>query len=150
MAQPARFTITGCAAANEALLAIAMIETQEAVDNLEDIVKTPGLDGIYIGPSDLTLGVTQGRLRVGLDREEEEMIDLIKSVKDTAQAAGLRVGIHTASPAYAARAAAWGMNFVTVSNDTGLLAGAARGAVQHVRDALGQAGKATEQAKGGY
>jgi 4-hydroxy-2-oxoheptanedioate aldolase len=51
--------------ANSEILALAMIETAEAVDNLEDIVSTPGLDGIYIGPADLTLGVMQGKLPPG-------------------------------------------------------------------------------------
>lgn len=127
------------AAANESVLAIAMIETDVAVRNLEAICATEGLDGIYIGPSDLTLGVTQGALPAGLDREEPEMIDLIRRVKDTAQAAGLRAGIHCGTAAYAVRAIGWGFDYVTVSNDTGLLAAAARRAVGDVRAAMGEA-----------
>ena len=54
--------------ANGQILCIAMIETAEAMENLEDIVSTPGLDGVYIGPADLTLGVTNRRLPPGFDR----------------------------------------------------------------------------------
>ena len=42
--------------------------------NLDAIAATPGLDGIYVGPADLTLSLAQGRLAPGFDREEPEMI----------------------------------------------------------------------------
>jgi len=48
--------------ANEQVLALAMIETAEGMANLEEIAATPGLDGIYVGPADLTLGTQEGRL----------------------------------------------------------------------------------------
>ena len=66
--------------ANENVLCIAMIETAEAMKNLEQIISTDGLDAVYIGPADLTLGTTEGRLPPGMDREEEEMIDRIKTI----------------------------------------------------------------------
>ncbi len=93
--------------ANDEMLAIAMIETADGVANAAEIATTPGLDAIYIGPSDLTLGVTQGRLPAGQDRQEEEMIEVIQSLLKTAHDAGIRACIHTASPAYAARAIGW-------------------------------------------
>ena len=43
--------------ANEEVACIAMIETAEGVDNVDEIAATPGLDGIYIGPSDLALAI---------------------------------------------------------------------------------------------
>ena len=43
--------------ANETILTIAMIETQQALDNLDAILKTDGLDAIYVGPSDLGLSL---------------------------------------------------------------------------------------------
>jgi 4-hydroxy-2-oxoheptanedioate aldolase len=58
---------------NDQVLAFAMIETQAGMDNLEEIAATPGLDGIYVGPADLTLGTQKGRLAPGFDRKEEEM-----------------------------------------------------------------------------
>ena len=42
--------------ANSQLACIAMIETLDGINNLEEILTTPGLDGIYIGPSDLGSG----------------------------------------------------------------------------------------------
>ena len=53
--------------ANDEILAIVMIESTEALANLEDIVTTPGLDVLYIGPADLAFGVMQGKLLPGFD-----------------------------------------------------------------------------------
>ena len=43
--------------ANEEILKFAMIETKESLENLDEIMSTPGLDGIYIGPADLSLAL---------------------------------------------------------------------------------------------
>ena len=51
--------------ADAEVLFFAMIETADAVANLDDIVSTPGLDGVYIGPADLTLGLTGRRYPTG-------------------------------------------------------------------------------------
>ena len=53
------------AEANDEILCFAMVETAEAVANLADIVATPGLDGIYIGPADLSFSLSEGRLTPG-------------------------------------------------------------------------------------
>jgi len=46
---------------NAALLCFVMIETQAGIDNLDEIVAVPGLDGIFIGPDDLALSCGHGR-----------------------------------------------------------------------------------------
>ncbi len=124
--------------ANDEVLAIAMIETAEAVGNVEAICATHGLDGVYIGPADLTLGVTQGRLKPGFDREEPEMVEVIHRILRAARAAGIRAGLHCGTPAYAAKAIGWGFDLVTISGDTRLLAGAAGASVAEARRLLGQ------------
>jgi 4-hydroxy-2-oxoheptanedioate aldolase len=121
-------------AANREIVVLAMIETSDAVANLEAIVRTPGLDGVYIGPSDLTLGVENGRLPPGFDRQEPEMIDLIRRIIDTAHAAGIKAGLHCGSAEYAARAAGWGADLVTLSNDVRILAAAAAASVATFRE----------------
>ena len=45
--------------ANDEILKMAMIETKEALDKLDEIMSTPGIDGIYIGPADLSLAIGQ-------------------------------------------------------------------------------------------
>ena len=132
------------ARANDAVLAIAMIETAEAMERLDEIVTTPGLDAVYLGPADLTLVRTNGRLPPALDREEAEMIDSIKSIAATAKTAGIRAGIHCGTPEYGARAIGWGFDFATIGNDLRILASGAAAAAARGRELLGQdAGGAT-------
>ncbi|NNE88823.1 MAG: 2,4-dihydroxyhept-2-ene-1,7-dioic acid aldolase [Silicimonas sp.] len=122
--------------ANDEVLAIAMIETAQGVANAKEIVSTPGLDAIYIGPSDLTLGVTQGRLPPGQDREEAEMIEVIQSLLATAHDAGIHACIHTASASYAAKAIGWGFDLATVATDVALLVNGARSTLAEARDLM--------------
>ncbi|MFV1878378.1 HpcH/HpaI aldolase family protein [Nioella sp.] len=125
-------------AANDEVLALAMIETAEGMANLEAIAATPGLDGIYVGPADLTLGTQQGRLPPGFDREEPEMLELIQRIADTCRANGIRACIHCGTPDYAARMIGMGYALTTVSGDSRLLAGAAAASVSAWRDRVGQ------------
>ena len=122
--------------ANAGALAFAMIETAEGVANLDAILATPGLDGVYVGPADLTLGVTQGRLGPGFDREEPEMLKVIQHIAQAAQAAGHRAALHCGSPEYAAKAVGWGYDLVTMGTDARLLADAAAATVAHTRGLL--------------
>ena len=136
--------------ANDEVLAIAMIETREAIDNVQDIVTTPGLDAIYIGPADLTLGATNGALPPGFDREEPEMLEIIHRILKAAKDAGIRAGIHCGTPAYAAKAIGWGFDLTTISGDVRLLAGAAESTLSEARALLGQGDGNTDTATGGY
>jgi 4-hydroxy-2-oxoheptanedioate aldolase len=122
------------ASANDEVLAFAMIETAEAMARLEEIVATPGLDGVYVGPADLTLGLTGGRLAPGMDREEPEMVAAIVRIADAAKAAGIRAGLHCGTPEYAARAVGWGFDLVTIGNDVRLLAEGAGANVARSRE----------------
>ena len=123
--------------ADDAILCFAMIETGEAMRNLHGIVTTPGLDGVYIGPADLTLGLTGRRYRTGFDRDEPEMVDAIQQILRAAHQAGIRAALHTGTPDYAAKAVGWGFDLVTVSNDVRILAGAAQASVVRFREQLG-------------
>ena len=122
--------------ANGEMLAFAMIETAEAMHNLDEIVRTPGLDGVYIGPADLTLGLSDGALPPGFDREEPEMVDAIKTILAAAKAAGIRAGLHCGTPEYAAKAMGWGFDMVTLSNDVRLLASEATRTITKARRIL--------------
>ena len=119
--------------ADSEILCFAMIETAEAFRNLDDIVSTPGLDGVYIGPADLTLGLTGKRYPVGFDREEPEMLEAIHTILARAHQAGIRAALHCGSPAYAAKAVGWGFDLVTLPNDVRLLASAASASVADAR-----------------
>ena len=124
--------------ANSEVFCLAMIETAEGMANLEEIVTTPGLDGIYIGPADLTLGLTNGRLPPGVDIEDAEMIEAFKKILAAAHGAGIKACMHCASPDYAKRAVDWGFDFVTLMNDAKLLANAAGASVGRTKELLGR------------
>ena len=126
--------------ANGEIIAFAMVETAQAMANLEDIAATPGLDGIYVGPSDLSLSLTGGRLAPGFDRDEPEIVDALRAVAAACRRHGIRAGLHCMSPDYAARAVGWGYDMTTVSGDTRLLANAAAASVAAFREATGAGG----------
>ena len=116
--------------ANEEVLCIPMIETAEAVSNLEAILDVPGIDAVYIGPSDL--GFSMGLIPV-LDREEPEILKIYEKIVSETGKRGLAACVHCGSAAYAKRAIGMGFKLVTVSNDSGLLAAAAKQAVTEAR-----------------
>ncbi|MEJ0068379.1 MAG: aldolase/citrate lyase family protein [Pseudomonadota bacterium] len=81
--------------ANETILTFAMIETKEAVGNLDAILSTPELDAIYVGPSDLSLTYGFGP---GLDRAEPEMEKIIGTIIAACKKHNIKAGIHNRQP----------------------------------------------------
>lgn len=136
------------AEANGTILGLAMIETAEGFANLEAITATPGLDGIYVGPADLSLSLSQGRLAPGMDREEPEMIAAFHTILAACKKNGLRAALHCGTPDYAARAVGWGFDMVTVGGDTRFLAAGAGAAVAGFRKLTG--GRDATAEKGAY
>lgn len=119
-------------AADSQILKFAMIETVDALKCLDEIAAVPGLDGLYVGPSDLSLalGGTQG-----FDKNEPHMLDAYRAVADACRRHGLTAGIHTASPAFAARMAGMGYRFITLVGDFNFIL-AGRAVVQQARTLL--------------
>jgi 4-hydroxy-2-oxoheptanedioate aldolase len=134
--------------ANDNLLAFAMIETADGMANLEAIAATPGLDGIYVGPADLTLSLTQGRLSPGFDREEPEMIAALQKIVSVCKANKIRAALHCGTPDYALRAIGWGFDMTTVGGDSRFLAAAAGAAVASFRKLTD--GLTSKSEKGAY
>ena len=85
------------AKANETILTMAMIETQQAVDNLEEILSTPGLDSVYIGPSDLSVSMGHAP---GFDPRFPKVYETIVKIAEAANRHGVVPGIHVGSVAY--------------------------------------------------
>ncbi len=118
--------------ANDEILALAMIETRDAVESLDAILAVPGLDGIYVGPNDLCFAYG---CRPSSEPEEEGIAGTIVSLAQRARNAGRMAGIFCSSGVAAARRAAEGFGMVTPGNDAGLLARAARDTIAAVRGA---------------
>jgi len=119
--------------ANETVVTMAMIETKEALEDLDGILNVPGLDAVFVGPSDL--GQSLG-LGPGMDREEPEVVKAITRVVGAAREKGLAAGIFTNSTEYAGRMIEAGFNFVNVSSDVRLMADAASATASTLRERL--------------
>jgi 4-hydroxy-2-oxoheptanedioate aldolase len=124
------------AKANDVVLTFAMIETAEAVKNLDEILTTPGLDAVYIGPSDLSL--TLGG-KPGLDHTEGKVVGAIDTILAGCKRHGVRAGLHTGSPAFAKQMIAKGFDFVTLLNDSRILTMAGRKIVEETKSITAQA-----------
>lgn len=135
--------------ANEEVLAFAMVETQEAIDNIDAIAATPGLSGIYVGPADLTFSLHGGKYPPALDREEEEMIAVLKEIIAACHRAGIKAALHCGTSRYAARAVEWGFDLVSVASEARLMAAAAAASVGEFRTLTGTADTAAK-GKVGY
>ena len=123
------------------VVTLAMIETREALDNLDAIMSTPGLDGIYIGPNDLCASL--GR-PPSLDTRDEVAFPWIERILECTKRHGIQAGIHCMETDYAREMVERGFSFVTIASDARLLAGAAKAAV----DAMRAGGEAPEAASG--
>lgn len=116
--------------ANEEVLLFAMIETTKALANLDEILAVPGLNGTYIGPSDLSLSM--GRTP-SLDPTDADVLGAIETIRKKTRDRGLIAGIHTDSAKTALRRFEAGFQFCTILNDARLMAMAAAAAVQEAK-----------------
>ena len=123
--------------ANEEVIAMAMVETKTAVDNIDGIVGVPHLDAIYVGPGDLSL--TLGCERVGADIDEPIFNEAIDTILAACKKAGVIAGIHTASPVYARKMAEKGFQFITLSSDSGMLGAMAQSMIDQFNGIGGDA-----------
>lgn len=108
---------------------IAMIEDTDAVRDLKEIVAVPGIDGVFIGPGDLSLSM-------GVPMGDGRVVSAVDGAIEAAVAAGVPVGTVVPGAAEARRRADQGCSFLMVSNDTGLFRNAVDVMVQGVRDGL--------------
>jgi 4-hydroxy-2-oxoheptanedioate aldolase len=122
--------------ANDTIVAMAMIETAQALDNLDDILSVEGLDAIYIGPSDLSLSLG---CTPTLDDVDPKAAAAIEHILARAKAHGVVAGIHNASPEAALKRIGRGFQFVTVSSDARLMAAGAQQVIAKMRSRQGLA-----------
>jgi len=112
--------------ANDHIVSLAMIETRTALENLEAIVGTPGIDGVFLGPSDLSIALSDGKALDPLSKDVESGLDRMVAV---AQRAGKIPGAYCHSAERAVALARRGVRFLAVMSDLAMLrAGAAAAA----------------------
>jgi 4-hydroxy-2-oxoheptanedioate aldolase len=116
--------------ADDTIVRFAMIETAQALDNLDAILSVEGLDAIYVGPSDLSLSLGCKPL---FDHVEPKAAQAIDHIIERAKAHGVKAGIHNGLPAVAQARIAKGYRFVTLSSDARILAAGSQELLTQVR-----------------
>ena len=117
--------------ANETVIPFAMIETREGLENIDEILSVDGLKAIYVGPADLSFALGHEPNLDDLVPEVEKALDRILWASSEM---GVVAGIHTGSPAAAARMVQRGFKFVSIGADFGMLSAAASQAVSTFRE----------------
>lgn len=117
------------ATAEEELCLLLQIETAEAVDRIAEIAAVDGVDGLFIGPADLSAS-----MGLGGDLQHPAVVAMIERAIRAIVAAGKPAGILTADPAFARQCMDWGTTFTAVGIDMLLLAQASRALVARFRE----------------
>ncbi len=108
------------------VMRIPMIEERIAVDNADEILAVEGVDGVFIGPGDLSM-------TMGMKPADPEVQSAIEEVLKKAKAARVPVGTVASDAAGARRLIGKGYDFIAVSNDTGMLAKTATGLIDEIK-----------------
>lgn len=116
--------------ANSTVLTMPMIESAEAVKNLDAILATPGLDSVYVGPSDLSVSMNES---AGFDPMFPEVLKAVELIAERASKAGVMPGIHVGSVAYGKRCRDMGYRLITYLSDFRLLQQAATRGIAAMR-----------------
>lgn len=121
--------------ANDAILVLAMIETREALQNLDAILAVEGIDGVYVGPSDLGLSLGY---EPTLEATAPEVLEAFATIVSRTRGAGRIAGIHCGSPAMIRRMLAQGYHLATLLNDLRLFTSALAGQLAILNDTKAQ------------
>jgi 2-keto-3-deoxy-L-rhamnonate aldolase RhmA len=108
------------------VMRIPMIEEKVAVDNADEIRAVEGVDGVFIGPGDLSM-------TMGMKATDPEVQSAIEEVRKKAKAAQVPVGTVAADAGGARRLIEKGYDFILVSNDTGMLAKTAMALIDEIK-----------------
>ncbi|MDU5190467.1 MAG: aldolase/citrate lyase family protein, partial [Mixta calida] len=100
---------------NSNISVLVQIESQQGVDNLDSIIAVDGVDGIFVGPGDLSAAL--GYLG---QPAHPEVLKVIQHIFARAKAAGKPSGILAPVEADARRYLEWGATFVAVGSDLGV------------------------------
>jgi 4-hydroxy-2-oxoheptanedioate aldolase len=116
--------------ANDNIVTIAMIETQEAMDNVDAIAAVPGIDVLFVGPSDLSITLTKG---AELDPHSKIVEAANDKVLAACKKAGKFAGLYCATAERAVEVSKRGFRFCAVGNDLGFIRAAYANAAKVTR-----------------
>ena len=116
-----------------------MIETKEALEKLDEILDTPNLDGIYIGPADLSLAVDE---EPGFDKAEKtKTYKEILRILEAAKKRNILAGLHNGTAEYAEKMLEKGFNLVTVGSDSRYISAGAKKDLEKLKGIKGSKSK---------
>jgi 4-hydroxy-2-oxoheptanedioate aldolase len=107
-----------------------MIESARGLENMDEIVATEGLAGVYVGPNDLSIGLG---CTWSLDDPPERTVEAMRMIASACAAAGIVAGTHPTTGAGAAWCVSLGFGMMTVAVDTHLLRDGVASAVSAAR-----------------
>jgi 4-hydroxy-2-oxoheptanedioate aldolase len=116
--------------ANSLTMVVAMIETEEAVDNADQICATEGLDGVFVGPNDLTISLSKG---TSLDGGHERSQKALARVAQAAAKHQIPAGIFGGAPSFVKSAVKMGYKFLSSNADATLMNDGARAFLAEVQ-----------------
>ncbi len=116
--------------ANDLTVAFAMIETREALSNIDEILAVPGIDGVFVGPSDLSIALSHGKNVEPASAEVEKALDHVLA---RVKAAGKFSAIFAASGARAGDLVRKGFNMVSIGSDMSMLRAGAQASLAAAR-----------------
>jgi 4-hydroxy-2-oxoheptanedioate aldolase len=118
------------AQANDNVMVFAMTETQAALDNMDAILATPGIDGVFLGPSDLSIALSTGKL---VDPGTKEVDAACDRIAAAAKKAGKIAAAFTPTPERANELAARGFRLLAIASDQGFFRGGAAAALKALK-----------------
>jgi 4-hydroxy-2-oxoheptanedioate aldolase len=131
--------------ANELVVPFAMIETAQALQNLDAILSTDGMRAVYVGPADLALSLG---CAPKVDPTDRIVVDAIDYIVHRAQDKNIIAGIHTGSAEGSQRMIDMGYQLVTLSSDRAMLETMARTMLGNLRATLGHMNSAAPSDSG--
>lgn len=119
---------------NRRTLAFAMVETRAALDALDGILEMPGIDGIFLGPSDFSIAWTNGET---INPTLESMMETVASIAERARKAGKHAAIYVIDPAVSGRFVSMGYQLLAMGSEQALITLGAKTLLGSVKQSIG-------------
>jgi 4-hydroxy-2-oxoheptanedioate aldolase len=119
---------------NARTVSFAMIETRTALDALDAILDTPGIDAVFVGPSDFSLTWTGG---ASIDPLLEDMMGAIEDIASRARGAGKHAGIYIMDPATSGRFVSMGYQLLATGSELQLFRIGGASLLGSIRSSIG-------------
>jgi len=118
---------------NARTVSIAMIETRAALAVLDEILATPGIDAVFLGPSDFSIAWSNGAT---VNPTLEDMMETVADIARRARKAGKHAGIFAMDPAFTGRFVEMGYRFIAVGTEHRYMAVGAEALLKQARDSI--------------